>query len=146
MAKTSDPDSATSEWFFNLADNTSLDSPLNAGGFTVFGRVLGDGMDVIDAIASQPVCSDMLIIPSLCGPGTLPVFQDMPLTGMFTVDGLTLVDQLTIDNLIRHYNLVEINNVGFDSDGDGVIDKVEKAGPNNGTRMMMQLQTVARKM
>jgi cyclophilin family peptidyl-prolyl cis-trans isomerase len=33
-----DPDSATSEWFVNVVDNTALDS--SNGGFTVFGRVL----------------------------------------------------------------------------------------------------------
>ena len=42
MAKTSDPNSATSQFFFNLADNSaSLDSPANSGGFTVFGHVVG---------------------------------------------------------------------------------------------------------
>ncbi|MBI5775703.1 MAG: peptidylprolyl isomerase [Verrucomicrobia bacterium] len=41
MAKTIDPNSATSQFFFNLADNSaSLDSPANSGGFTVFGRVI----------------------------------------------------------------------------------------------------------
>lgn len=40
MAKTSDPNSATSQFFFNLKDNTSLDDPKNSGGFTVFGRVV----------------------------------------------------------------------------------------------------------
>lgn len=42
-------DSATSQWFINLADNTSLDSPDNK--FTVFARVTGDGMEVADAIS-----------------------------------------------------------------------------------------------
>ncbi len=48
MAKTSaGPDSATNQWFFNLANNASnLDN--QNGGFTVFGRVLGSGMSVID--------------------------------------------------------------------------------------------------
>jgi cyclophilin family peptidyl-prolyl cis-trans isomerase len=133
MAKTSNPDSATSEWFFNLVDNPSLDDPNNSGGFTVFGRVLGDGMDVIEAIASQAICQNMLGFQALCGPGNFStIFKEMPLVGMFTLDGLNLLDQLTIDNLIRHYNLVEIRNVGFDNDGDGIIDPEENAGPNNG--------------
>lgn len=49
MAKVAgNPDSATSQWFINVANNTFLDS--DNGGFTVFGRVLGDGMQVVDAI------------------------------------------------------------------------------------------------
>jgi len=44
-----DPNSATSQWFVNLADNSAnLDN--QNGGFTVFGRVLGDGMLVLDRI------------------------------------------------------------------------------------------------
>lgn len=40
--------SATSQWFINVEDNTGLDSV--DGGFTVFGEVIGDGMQVVDAI------------------------------------------------------------------------------------------------
>ena len=54
MAKVDgDPDSATSGWFVNLADNSGNLDDQN-GGFTVFGYVLGDGMDVVDAIAALP--------------------------------------------------------------------------------------------
>jgi len=49
-----DPDSATTQWFVNLFDNSgNLDS--TNGGFTVFGNVLGDGMNILDAIDDLPV-------------------------------------------------------------------------------------------
>jgi len=48
MAKTSDPNSATSQFFINLADNSaSLDSTNNSGGFTVFGHVIA-GTNVLN--------------------------------------------------------------------------------------------------
>jgi len=41
MAKTSDPNSATSQFFFNTSNNAvALDNITNSGGFTVFGRVV----------------------------------------------------------------------------------------------------------
>jgi len=67
MAKLNNqPDSATSQWFINLADNSeSLDT--QNGGFTVFARVIGNGMAVADAIAQLPIVN-----------GTSP-FTDLPL-------------------------------------------------------------------
>ena len=52
MARTSDPDSATCQFFINHADNTPLDYAENRNpGYTVFGKVI-EGMDVVDAIAA----------------------------------------------------------------------------------------------
>lgn len=56
MARTSDPDSADSQFFINLADNTPLDRRAGQPGYTVFGRVVR-GMDVVDAIAEVPTGS-----------------------------------------------------------------------------------------
>lgn len=50
MARTSDINSATSQFFVNLADNAFLDHSARDYGYAVFGRVT-DGMDVIDKIA-----------------------------------------------------------------------------------------------
>lgn len=47
------PDSATSQWFFNLSDN-SAQLDVDNGGFTVFGQVLGDGLGVVEAIGASP--------------------------------------------------------------------------------------------
>lgn len=54
MAKVAgNPDSATSQWFFNTRDNSSnLDN--QNGGFTVFGTVIA-GMDVVDSIAALEI-------------------------------------------------------------------------------------------
>ena len=53
MARTSDPDSATSQFFINLVDNKSLDysgpGPRGAG-YAVFGKVV-EGMEAVDAMA-----------------------------------------------------------------------------------------------
>jgi cyclophilin family peptidyl-prolyl cis-trans isomerase len=56
MARTPDPDSATSQFFINVVNNGSLNfrskSP-SGWGYAVFGKVV-DGMDVVDAIVKVP--------------------------------------------------------------------------------------------
>jgi peptidyl-prolyl cis-trans isomerase A (cyclophilin A) len=50
MARTADPNSATSQFFINVRDNAALDAPNPDGhGYTVFGKVVS-GMDVINKI------------------------------------------------------------------------------------------------
>jgi len=55
MARENDPNTATAEFFINLADNTGLDhradDPGNATGYAVFAKVVS-GMDVVDRIAA----------------------------------------------------------------------------------------------
>jgi peptidyl-prolyl cis-trans isomerase B (cyclophilin B) len=56
MARTSDPHSATAQFFINTVDNRALDhrdSTLQGWGYAVFGRVV-EGMDVVDAIEKLP--------------------------------------------------------------------------------------------
>jgi cyclophilin family peptidyl-prolyl cis-trans isomerase len=95
MAKTSDPNSATSQFFFNLADNSaSLDSPANSGGFTVFGRVIA-GSEVLSAFNQftsyngtnsfetiYPANSPLDQLPVLFSP---PNFSDLIYTSIFVL-------------------------------------------------------------
>lgn len=56
MARTSDPHSATSQFFINLQDNAFLDFTEESSkgwGYAVFGKVV-EGMDVVDKIAKVP--------------------------------------------------------------------------------------------
>lgn len=50
MARTNEPDSATSQFFINLKDNGFLDHSPGNPGYAVFGKVIA-GMDVVDQIA-----------------------------------------------------------------------------------------------
>jgi peptidyl-prolyl cis-trans isomerase A (cyclophilin A) len=52
MARTSDPDSATSQFFISLADNPSLDGD-NQNGYAVFGKVIV-GFDQVEEIGKMP--------------------------------------------------------------------------------------------
>ncbi len=73
MAKTAaGPDTATNQWFFNLKDNSVTLGDQNNGGFTVFGHVLGEGMDVVDALASVQVYNLSVLFNS-------PAFTQVPL-------------------------------------------------------------------
>ena len=57
MARTSDPNSATSQFYINVADNSNLDYiDSNNPGYAVFGKVV-TGLDVVNAIAKVPTQS-----------------------------------------------------------------------------------------
>ena len=77
MARTSDPHSASTQFFINHKDNDNLDFPSFDGwGYAVFGQVV-EGMDVVDAIASvqtgpiPPFGSDVPTTPIVINSATL---------------------------------------------------------------------------
>jgi cyclophilin family peptidyl-prolyl cis-trans isomerase len=53
MARTNDPDSATSQFYINLVNNDPLNYGVQGAGYAVFGKVIS-GMDVVDKIATVP--------------------------------------------------------------------------------------------
>jgi MYXO-CTERM domain-containing protein len=85
------PDSATSEWYINIDDNSAaLDDTNNSGGFTVFGRVLGDGMSVVDQIAGLDTWDARSINGAL---GELPLINFNPAIGL-QPDNFVLVTRI----------------------------------------------------
>ena len=66
MARTSDPDSATAQFFINVRDNAMLDYPSRDGfGYTVFGKVIA-GFETVENIKFAPttVMNRMADVPS----------------------------------------------------------------------------------
>lgn len=53
MARTAQPDSASSQFYINLQNNNALDGTESKPGYTVFGIVV-EGMDVVEKIAAEP--------------------------------------------------------------------------------------------
>lgn len=73
MARTNAANSATSQFYVNVVNNTFLDfsAAANRPGYAVFGRVI-EGMDTIDAINALPVAKNII-------KGVSATFQDMPI-------------------------------------------------------------------
>ncbi|MBC8011398.1 MAG: peptidylprolyl isomerase [Burkholderiales bacterium] len=96
MARTDEPNTATSEWFFNLNDNTSI---FNAGDpassaddntYAVFARVLGNGMSVVDRIGALPTYD-------LGGAfGALPLRDNAPGQSQLLLANLVAVDSVRL--------------------------------------------------
>jgi peptidyl-prolyl cis-trans isomerase A (cyclophilin A) len=77
MARTSDPNSATAQFFINVKNNDFLNYPGQDGhGYTVFGKVV-DGMDVVNKIVSVPT-------------GNQGMHQNVPRTPV-VIESMTLV-------------------------------------------------------
>ena len=64
MARTNNPNSATSQFFINVANNDFLNKSAGNPGYAVFGKVT-EGLDIVDKIVSTPT-------------GTLGMYQDVP--------------------------------------------------------------------
>lgn len=58
MARTSEIDSATDQFFINVVDNNFLNNGVRDFGYAVFGRVI-DGTDVVDRIAAVPATDSL---------------------------------------------------------------------------------------
>ena len=64
MARTNNPDSATSQFFINVANNDFLNKAAGNPGYAVFGKVT-KGMEIVDKMVNVPT-------------GSYGMYQDVP--------------------------------------------------------------------
>lgn len=101
MARTDDPNSATSQWFFNQTDNPGLNT-----NYAVFGQVLGAGQSVIDTLAAVPVYNASVQLGSIFG--QLPLLAPELSVQYLVLINAVRVEPFAITNLARHDHAVEI--------------------------------------
>jgi cyclophilin family peptidyl-prolyl cis-trans isomerase len=107
MAKLGElPDSATSQFFFNLNNNSFLDS--DNGGYTVFGEVLGSGMSVVNTMALAPTY-DATTYYANTALGELPLYNTFS------------------DNIIRPNDFLKIENADVVTESDLMTYVVESS-------------------
>ena len=106
------PNSATNQWFFSLANNASnLDN--QNGGFTVFGRVVGNGMTVVDAIAALPRVN-------ASGGDPNGVFANLPVRNFSG-------GNIFKENLVTFTSIAAINIPAGDYDFNGLVNAADLA-------------------
>lgn len=90
-----DPDSATHDFFLNLNDNrVNLDN--QNSGFTVFGRITGTGMDVVDAIAAKPRSTYNVVID-----GANASFGDWPMNAESAPASMDIAQTVKIESAVE---------------------------------------------
>ena len=90
-----DPNSATSQFFVSLGDNRSNLDYQN-GGFSVFGRVAGNGMTVADAISNLPTATYSLLLD---GSATATPFSDFPMNAASAPDPMDQTQLVKINSV-----------------------------------------------
>lgn len=117
-----DVDSATSQWFINLADSNRFLDGVLSGEFTVFGRVVS-GMDVVDSIAGLPRIDGEFALRS----ELRSAFSELPLTSALPTScydlddialvfaGATCTGSLEPDPVLGSSSLYFVSPVCFDS-------------------------------
>ena len=99
-----DANSATSQWFINLADNGGSPNNLdirsnNAGPYAVFGRIVNNTMSAVDAIAQ---------VPAYDFSGVHPSFKNFPLIN-YTAGSPVLVENLVLIPSISHIPVLNLS-------------------------------------
>jgi len=127
------PDTATSEWFFNLADNSSNLDTQN-GGFTVFGKAIGNSMRVVDSIAELPATNLSLTVGGNPSPVPYTTFNE----GLVDNANLIQVSRVEVYQIPQSAILSpsEKNLLDFGDSGPGLVQKIQFPVANLGNEAL----------
>lgn len=117
MARGNESDSATSQWYFNVSDNPGLDF-----NYAVFGRVLGTGISVVDAIGEVDVYDFGSIFAEL------PLFGPQPFFQNFVLINAIRVEPFAITSLTHASDAVEIHWTPLSTNSPVRVERREKLG------------------
>ena len=117
MARGNESDSATSQWYFNVSDNPGLDF-----NYAVFGRVLGTGISVVDAIGAVDVYDFGSIFAEL------PLFGPQPFFQNFVLINAIRVEPFAITSLTHASDAVEIRWTPLSTNSPVRVERREKLG------------------
>jgi peptidyl-prolyl cis-trans isomerase A (cyclophilin A) len=135
--KGGDINSATNQWFFNLNDNSDNLDRQN-GGFTVFGQVIGDGMQIIDKIAELELCNFNQLegIPMVINDDQTCADMNAPgLNNFVVVENITIIDSSEVTDSTLTPLLTKFP----DSDGDDVKD-IDDAFPSDPNKYLPETE------
>lgn len=116
-----DPDSATHDFFFNLADN-SLNLDNQNGGFTVFARVAGNGLDVMDQIVSLPIADYEIVVDGIVKEPKEWPMNDVEAPAEMDISKIVVMEKVhEIPPISHHVSMIENPNVLSAVVEDGVL-------------------------
>ena len=101
MARSTQPNTATSQWYFNVQSNPWLDF-----NYAVFGRVMGTGMSVVDAIGQVPVYNASQDLGATFG--ELPLLADSLAVQNLVLINSVRVAPFAITNITRTADTTEL--------------------------------------
>jgi peptidyl-prolyl cis-trans isomerase A (cyclophilin A) len=107
MGGTNSADTGTDEWFFNLADNTNLDTyASNQGPFTAFGHIIENGLATMDKIGTVPTYDASGIVTPA---NSAPAFNMLPLENYQSSQGEDINPDLVLVNKVALIPMVPAN-------------------------------------
>lgn len=93
------PNSATNQFFFNTGTSNASNLDSQNGGFTVFGRVIGNGMTIVDAIANLPRVDLRPRFPGQGSNSFVSAANEVPIRGTLAANVITPDNYASVNSI-----------------------------------------------